>query len=101
MKCGLCVELNRSTLGAAGCSEAPGEQLGVQCLAQGHFNMRKGLDTSWRNAIVDDLHIITHSAVEDIYLIYLTSMSLFKHWLDLLKCLRYRVVQQYLHHVPF
>ncbi|TNN80465.1 hypothetical protein EYF80_009204 [Liparis tanakae] len=24
--------------GAVGCSDAPGEQLGVQCLAQGHFN---------------------------------------------------------------
>jgi len=25
--------------GAVGCSEAPGEQLGVQCLAHGHFDI--------------------------------------------------------------
>jgi len=26
--------------GAAGCNQAPREQLGVQCLAQGHFSMQ-------------------------------------------------------------
>jgi len=45
-----------SSLGAVGCWEATGEQLGVQCLAQGHSGMNSGETRGGTLRSQDDAH---------------------------------------------